>query len=65
MGAGGCRVGGDLGDVSKALDDEVEGLVGAAHAAQNEDLLPHQPPVCAHLQGCLQGVPLAAHQEAH
>ena len=28
-----------LGYVSKALNDEVEGLRGAAHAAQDEDLL--------------------------
>lgn len=35
----------DLWDVSKALDDEVQGLCGAAHAPQDEDLLPDQPPV--------------------
>lgn len=49
-----------LGDVSKALDNEVQGLCGAAHAPQDEDLFPDQPPVLAQLEGCLQGVPLAA-----
>lgn len=54
-----------LGYVSKALDDEVEGLGGAAHAAQDEDLLSDQPPLLTHLQRPLQPIPLAAHQEAH
>ena len=53
----------DLRDVSKALDDEVQGLVCTAHSAQDEDLLPHQASGCAHLQGCLQRIPLAADQE--
>ena len=31
----------DLGNVGQALDDEVQRLLGAAHTAQDEDLLPH------------------------
>ncbi len=54
-----------LGYVSKALYDEVEGLGGAAHAAQDEDLLAHQAPLLTHLQSSFQPIPLAAHQERH
>ena len=67
-GGGGHEVQGQAGHlryVSKALDDEVEGLGGAAHAAQDEDLLPDQAPLLTHLQGPLQPIPLAAHQEPH
>ena len=52
-------------NVSQLLDDEVQGPHGVAHAAQEEDLLPHQPPGLALLQGCLQGVGLAGHEEGH
>ena len=54
-----------LGYVSEALNDEVEGLGGAAHAAQDEDLLAHKAPLLTHLQGSFQPIPLAAHQERH
>ncbi len=54
-----------LGYVSKALNDEVESLGGAAHAAQDEDLLAHQAPLLTHLEGFFQPIPLAAHQERH
>ena len=54
-----------LGYVSKALNDEVEGLRSAAHAAQDKDLLAHQAPLLTHLEGSFQPIPLAAHQERH
>lgn len=65
QGGGRGEEGADLWDVSKALDDEVQGLCRAAHAPQDEDLLPDQAPLLAHPEGPLQGVPLAAHQQPH
>lgn len=54
-----------LGYVSEALNDEVEGVRGVAHAAQDEDLLTHQAALLTHLEGSFQPVPLAANQERH
>lgn len=51
----------DLRDVSQVLDDEMQSLSSAAHAPQNEDLLPDKPSVLAHLEGGLQRVPLATY----
>lgn len=52
-----------LGEVVEAGDDELQGLAGAAEAAEDEDLLAHEAGVAAHPQCALLLEVLAALQE--
>lgn len=57
--------GADLWNICQALHNEVQSLVGTAHASQDKDLLPHEPLLLAQLVGSFQPVALACDQEAH
>lgn len=52
-----------LWEVVETGDDQLQGLAGAAEAAEDEDLLPHEPGAAAHLQRALLVKLLAALQE--